>query len=262
MVEQTRREFLEAAGLAATAAPLLKSTESYNRISPRPNLIVVMSDDQGNWDLSCEGYQQLKTPHLDPLKREGISFTNFYVTPLRSPTRASLMTGRHNYRTGVADTFVGVSMMRPDEATVARGPHPVHTVLGAREANPTRLNARKLLGPHAARTPLTWGQVHRMSAPAGFGHFMVHMRKVGRYEPTCRFGPADAAGIPVMKDGEPFLRLEKVSVHHPVQDGARSVTFHVNFASGKGRIEAFLAGQRRDGAAVSPFFIDVKCRDL
>lgn len=85
----------------------------------RPNVILVMTDDQGYGDLSLFGNPYLKTPNMDAVGREGVQFTQFQVSPVCSPTRSSLMTGRYNYRTGIVDTFLGRSMMYPDEVTVA-----------------------------------------------------------------------------------------------------------------------------------------------
>ncbi|TWT73608.1 Arylsulfatase precursor [Posidoniimonas polymericola] len=85
----------------------------------RPNIIVLITDDQGWGDLSCHGNPVLETPHLDAMASRGATFSRFYVSPVCSPTRASLMTGRYNHRTGVIDTFKGGSMMRPDEVTLA-----------------------------------------------------------------------------------------------------------------------------------------------
>lgn len=84
-----------------------------------PNVILILTDDQGYADLACHGNQHLRTPFLDRVHRESVRFTNFHSSPLCSPTRASLMTGRYNYRTGVIDTWVGLAMMRPTEVTLA-----------------------------------------------------------------------------------------------------------------------------------------------
>src|SRR5262245_46823116 len=85
----------------------------------RPNVILFITDDQGHGDLGCHGNPKIRTPHLDRLARQSTRFTHFFVCPVCSPTRSSLMTGRYNYRTGVVDTFLGRSMMHPDEATLA-----------------------------------------------------------------------------------------------------------------------------------------------
>ncbi|MSU48681.1 MAG: arylsulfatase [Opitutus sp.] len=87
--------------------------------APRPNIVLIMTDDQGYGDLGIHGNPVLETPHLDALARGGATMKNFHVSPVCSPTRASLMTGRYNYRTRVVDTFKGRSMMDPDEVTIA-----------------------------------------------------------------------------------------------------------------------------------------------
>lgn len=111
---QTRREFLAttAAFAALGAAPAAHADD-------RPNVVIILSDDQGYGDLGCLGNPVLKTPHLDVLHAESVRLTRYYVCPVCAPTRASLMTGRYSYRTGVVDTFVGRAMMDPREATVA-----------------------------------------------------------------------------------------------------------------------------------------------
>ena len=85
----------------------------------RPNIILVITDDQGWAQLGSHGDEVLRTPHLDRLAAESVELTRFYVSPVCAPTRASLMTGRYNYRTGVVDTYVGRAMMHSDEVTLA-----------------------------------------------------------------------------------------------------------------------------------------------
>ncbi len=85
----------------------------------RPNVILVMTDDQGYGDLGCHGNPVLKTPNLDRLHRESIRFTDFHVSPFCTPTRAALMTGNYPGRTGAYRTSAGRTMMHPDEKTVA-----------------------------------------------------------------------------------------------------------------------------------------------
>ncbi len=84
-----------------------------------PNIILVITDDQGYGDFGFADNPILRTPHLDELASESIQVNPFYVSPVCAPTRASLMTGRYNYRTRVVDTWVGRAMMDPDEITVA-----------------------------------------------------------------------------------------------------------------------------------------------
>jgi len=87
--------------------------------APPPNVILIMTDDQGYGDFGIAGNQLINTPHLDQLARESASMSDFYVSPVCSPTRANLMTGRYNYRTGIVSTNAGRSMMHPEETTIA-----------------------------------------------------------------------------------------------------------------------------------------------
>jgi arylsulfatase A-like enzyme len=70
-----------------------------------PNIVLVLTDDQGYGDLSCHGNPVLKTPHLDRLFAESVRFTNFHVSPTCAPTRCALLTGRHEFRSGVTHTI-------------------------------------------------------------------------------------------------------------------------------------------------------------
>jgi arylsulfatase A-like enzyme len=85
----------------------------------RPNVILIMTDDQGYGDLACHGNPILKTPNLDRLHRESVRFTDFHVSPFCTPTRAALMTGRDPGRTGAYRTSSGRTMLHTDEKTVA-----------------------------------------------------------------------------------------------------------------------------------------------
>ena len=85
----------------------------------RPNVILLMTDDQGYGEVGFHGNEVLKTPNLDRFAAEGIELTNFYVSPMCTPTRSSLMTGRYHFRTGAHDTFIGRSNMTPQETTIA-----------------------------------------------------------------------------------------------------------------------------------------------
>lgn len=85
----------------------------------RPNVIVIMSDDQGGGDYGFLGNEVIRTPSLDAMSGRSALLSNFYVSPVCAPTRASLMTGRYNYRTRCIDTFVGRAMMDTEEVTMA-----------------------------------------------------------------------------------------------------------------------------------------------
>ncbi len=90
-----------------------------HRLAKRPNVILVMTDDQGYGDLSCHGNPVLKTPHLDRLHAESVRFTDFHVSPFCTPTRAALMTGNHVGYTGAFRTSSGRTLMHRDEKTLA-----------------------------------------------------------------------------------------------------------------------------------------------
>lgn len=85
----------------------------------RPNIILILADDQGWGDLSFTGNSNLQTPHIDAIAQNGISFTNFYVQPVCSPTRAELLTGRYFPRSGVYSTSEGGERIDLDETTIA-----------------------------------------------------------------------------------------------------------------------------------------------
>lgn len=84
-----------------------------------PNVILIMTDDQGWGDLSCNGNTNLKTPHIDSLAESGATFKHFYVAPVCSPTRAEMLTGRYHTRTGVSSTSQGGERIHADETTIA-----------------------------------------------------------------------------------------------------------------------------------------------
>lgn len=71
----------------------------------KPNIILVMTDDQGMGDLSCMGNEVVKTPHIDAFYKQATRFTEFHVSPTCAPTRAALMSGRHEFRVGVTHTI-------------------------------------------------------------------------------------------------------------------------------------------------------------
>ena len=85
----------------------------------KPNVILIITDDQGYNDVGAHGNTMIQTPHLDALHDESVRLTNFHVDPTCSPTRSALMTGRYSTRTGVWHTIMGRSLIDPDEITLA-----------------------------------------------------------------------------------------------------------------------------------------------
>ena len=123
---QTRREFLKKLGSAAASMPALSLIPgcSGNDIrigakTKKPNVILVMTDDQGYGDLGCHGNPVVQTPNLDGLYSESVRLTDFHSDPTCAPTRAALLTGRYSIRTGIWHTIMGRSLMRADEVTMA-----------------------------------------------------------------------------------------------------------------------------------------------
>ena len=85
----------------------------------QPNIVVILTDDQGWGDLSLHGNRNLNTPNLDALANSGAQFDRFYVCPVCSPTRAEFLTGRYHPRGGVFSTSAGGERLDLDEVTIA-----------------------------------------------------------------------------------------------------------------------------------------------
>ncbi|MHC4499432.1 MAG: sulfatase-like hydrolase/transferase, partial [Planctomycetota bacterium] len=125
MAQQTRREFLKTMGTAAVSAGAFSLCGGCAVARPnagarlkRPNVVLVMTDDQGWGDVGYNGHPVLKTPNLDQMAEEGIRFERFYSgAPVCSPTRGSCLTGRHPFRYGIYHANVG--HMKKDEITLA-----------------------------------------------------------------------------------------------------------------------------------------------
>jgi len=84
----------------------------------RPNIVMILTDDQGWGDLSINGNTNLSTPNIDSLAREGATLNRFYVCPVCSPTRAEMLTGRYHTRLGVTSTSTGGERINRDESTM------------------------------------------------------------------------------------------------------------------------------------------------
>ncbi len=85
-----------------------------------PNIIVVMPDDIGYGDFSCLGNPVLKTPAVDAFWKQSVRFTDFHVSPTCAPTRAALLTGRHEFKNGVTHTIFERERLAPDAVTLAQ----------------------------------------------------------------------------------------------------------------------------------------------
>ncbi len=106
----------------AAAIFILVSTNSavgknhdHSQLAQKPNVIVIITDDQGYGDLGYHGNEIVKTPNIDRFFRESVRATNFHVSPTCSPTRGALMTGRYTNRVGTWHTIAGRSLLFEDE---------------------------------------------------------------------------------------------------------------------------------------------------
>ncbi|MDB5323834.1 MAG: arylsulfatase family protein [Phycisphaerales bacterium] len=86
----------------------------------QPNILFILTDDQGYGDLSCHGNPILKTPNIDALYARSVRFTDFHVSPTCAPTRTALMTGRHEFHSGVTHTINERERMSLQSTTIAQ----------------------------------------------------------------------------------------------------------------------------------------------
>jgi arylsulfatase A-like enzyme len=84
-----------------------------------PNILIILTDDQGLSDLGFYGNPSLETPHLDALARDSVRLEDFLAAPTCSPTRAALMTGQHEFKVGITHTISGRSVLKPGVPTLA-----------------------------------------------------------------------------------------------------------------------------------------------
>jgi arylsulfatase A-like enzyme len=105
--------------LTASIVSCTQPSEPAEKSEERPNVVVILTDDQGWGDLSLNGNSNLSTPNIDTLARGGASFNQFYVCQVCAPTRAEFLTGRYHSRGGVYGVSRGQERLNPDEKTIA-----------------------------------------------------------------------------------------------------------------------------------------------
>jgi arylsulfatase A len=115
MPSLSRRTFLHLAGMAALGTSLMHCSTKERK----PNILLILTDDQGWGDIHSHGNAVLDTPTLDRLAASGARFDRFYVSPVCAPTRASLLTGRYYLRTHVHGVTRGQETMYSEEVTIA-----------------------------------------------------------------------------------------------------------------------------------------------
>jgi arylsulfatase A len=106
--------------LAVSAIGLIQVTSGFaaDKASP-PNVLLILTDDQGYGDFSLHGNPHVSTPHIDGLAKAGLQFERFYVNSFCAPTRAALLTGRYPLRCGVFGVTHNQEAMRINETTSA-----------------------------------------------------------------------------------------------------------------------------------------------
>ena len=114
---RSRRIVLTAATLFLVAMNASLQSAAHAADSP-PNVILVITDDQGYGDIGAHGNTMIRTPNMDKLHSQSVRLTDFHVDPTCSPTRSALMTGRYSTRTGVWHTIQGRSLMNSSELTL------------------------------------------------------------------------------------------------------------------------------------------------
>lgn len=165
-----RNDFMRLAA-AGTLGCALGAKEAWAQEKRPPNVVLMFSDDQGTVDLGCYGSSDLFTPRLDALAAEGVRFSQFYVgSPVCSPSRAALLTGRYPHRAGVPNNVpakLGLHGLAPEEVTIAEMLRPA----GYR----TALFGKWHLGTVPERDPLSQGfdefVGHRLGCIDNYSHF-------------------------------------------------------------------------------------------
>ncbi|KAA5547032.1 arylsulfatase [Roseiconus nitratireducens] len=152
------------AGLWLSAATLLSFPDQPNAsAAERPNIVFVMTDDQGYWDTGATGNPHIDTPHMDRLASEGARLNRYYAAPVCAPTRAGVMTGRYYLRTGLYNTRFGGDSLGRNEVTVAQ--------LLKRAGYRTGLFGKWHLGKYHAYQPQERG------FDEFFGHYHGHIER-------------------------------------------------------------------------------------
>lgn len=152
------------------------------RSANRPNIIAILSDDQGPWAMGCAGNHEIRTPTLDRLAAEGTRLDRFFcASPVCSPARASLLTGQIPSQHGVHDWLAAGNMPSDPRGTVRYlDGKPAYTDVLAEHGYTCGLSGKWHLGDS-------------MAPQHGFAHWYAHQKGGGPYH-----------GAPMIRDGEPY----------------------------------------------------------
>ena len=178
----SRRSFL--GSVAAVAA------SSQAQTTRPPNIVLVMTDDQGYGDLAVLGNKVVKTPNLDRLHAESLRFTDFHVSPTCAPTRSALLTGKHEFRNGITHTILERERMSLQSTTIAQ--------LLQGVGYSTGIFGKWHLGDDDERQP----------GKRGFGETFIHGGGgIGQdYPGTCSDAPGNTYFDPVIRHNGTFER--------------------------------------------------------
>jgi len=105
--------------IAAIALGIIGQAEAKSLSGSRPNIILVMTDDQGYGDLSCNGHPYIKTPYIDAFREQCTRFEDFHVSSTCAPTRGGIMSGVHPFKVGITHTIFHRDLMALDRTTLA-----------------------------------------------------------------------------------------------------------------------------------------------
>ena len=190
----------------------------------QPNIIIMMSDDQGYGDIGAHGNPYLKTPNMEKIGDQGIEMTHFFSYPNCSASRAALLTGRYPYRTGVTAVTQVDHFMHTNETTIAE-------VL-SKNGYKTGIFGKWHLGDNAPMRPTDQGfqeaLVHKgggigqAAGPAGNTYFdpvLEHNNVSKKYKGYCDDIFTEAAlEFMSKKDGKPFFTYLATNLpHFPLQ---------------------------------------------
>lgn len=102
-----------------TACSAVSNEQADIEVQPKPNIVLIVTDDQGYGDLGYHNNPIIQTPNIDDIAAQSARLTNFHVDPTCSPTRSALLTGKHSLRAGVWHTILGRYMLGPEHVTLA-----------------------------------------------------------------------------------------------------------------------------------------------
>ena len=246
----SRREFLRLAGVGAASLAIPGSLmAAVEGAAKKPNVVYIVADDQGYGELGCQGCKEIPTPSIDSIAKNGVRFTNGYVScPVCSPTRAGLMTGRYQQRFGhefnpgpaeLAEPNFGLPLSQKTMADYMKAQGYATGVVGKwhlgykPEFYPQKRGFDEFFGFLGGAHPYNGGgiegdnAIRRGSTPIEEQQYL-----------TEAFGREAAAFIERHKDEPFFLYLPFNAVHGPLQESAKDKDLFPEITDPKRRIYA------------------------